>query len=307
MRKEKKNKYGMEIVKSDVCTESKGYLKKEKTSDKSILSRSYVYIPLAIALSCVDAIVLYSITNISMQQSAIMGWLMALVVSIVLNVIPLIMAKYIHHIIYKTRQHAVIALSALAVAFTVVFLATVGLRFQYKEMYGEGSVEKIVNTVETNESTQEEETHDEKAMAVFWLLTLEPLGTSVMNLFLGLMGDNDIKKRIYSLQERIIELQSDKIYCEAALAEMDVDIERMMDIDQEKSQIMKERIYSLQDTLKAVARQVLAEELGDPTSISTICGEMKGIGQDTKSLPEGKEVQMENAQNDYNDIYSISA
>ena len=300
---------GIEMLKSEGYVGFKKYLKSEKKNSESFVSKPCFFIPATVVLSGVDGIVLYGLTNISMQQNAIMGYLMAFTVALILNVIPLIMAQYIHHFIYKTRRYALIAASICLMVFIALFSTTINLRYQYKDIYGEGSVEQIINQVIVGDSDEEIKEvitpEDKKAAAVFWLLAIEPLATSVMNLFLGLMGDNTLKKHIYELRIRRIELYEAKSDCEAALADMNRDIERMINIDYEKSLVMKDKIHALQKTLKAVSRQILAEELGDPTSISMLCGnntQDEVVGEKASVLPDfsNKEVSK-----DF--IYSLSA
>ncbi|MBO4890710.1 MAG: hypothetical protein J5574_06925 [Lachnospiraceae bacterium] len=248
-----------------------------RKNEVPFIAKPLVYILIAFGLSGVDATVLYGLMNLAMQQNEVMGYLMAFAVAMVLNVLPLVIAHYIHHMIYKTRRFALVAVAACTVTFVVLFATTVNLRYEYRDLYGEGSVEKIVNAVETDEAVEDAaaaKPQDAKAMAVFWLLALEPLATSIMNLMLGLMGDNYMRKHIYELRIRQVELCEAKSDCEAALADMNMDIDRMIEIDKEKSFVMKEKIGELEKTLKAVARQVLAEELGDPSSISKLCGQM---------------------------------
>ena len=268
--------YGIDALKSEGYSRFKEYLNKEN-NEGSLITKPWIYIPLAIGLSFVDGIVIYGLTNISMQQNALMGYLMAFTLALVLNVVPLIMGQYIHHVIYRTRKYSLVAAVACLLIFVATYATTINLRYQYKDLYGEGSVDRIVNQVdiedETDNEVENETPKDNKALAVFWLLAIEPLATSIMNLFLGLMGDNSMKKRIYSLKMRQIELYEAKSDCEAAIADMDLDVERIINIDYEKSLIMKEKIHALQSSLKAVARQILAEELGDPTSISKLCGD----------------------------------
>ena len=277
MKRKKNENYGIDALENEGYVGFKKFISQEKNNGESLITKPYIYIPMTLGLSCVDGLVLYSLTNIAMQQSALMGYLMALAIAIVLNVLPLVMAKYIHHMIYRTKRFALLAVMVCIVAFTVLFGTTVGLRYEYRDLYGEGSTDVIINKVSDDDETDtkvEEISEDTKAMAVFWLLALEPLATSIMNLMLGLMGDNDMKKRIQLLKLRRIELQEEKSDCEAALADMNLEIERMLRVDDEKSRVMKDEIKALRDTLKAVSRQILAEELGDPSSISKLCGEM---------------------------------
>ena len=277
MRKKANIDYGIKIL------ENEGYpgfiesINKVRKNEVPFIAKPLVYILIAFGLSGVDATVLYGLMNLAMQQNEVMGYLMAFAVAMVLNVLPLVIAHYIHHMIYKTRRFALVAVAACTVTFVVLFATTVNLRYEYRDLYGEGSVEKIVNAVETDEAVEDAaaaKPQDAKAMAVFWLLALEPLATSIMNLMLGLMGDNYMRKHIYELRIRQVELCEAKSDCEAALADMNMDIDRMIEIDKEKSFVMKEKIGELEKTLKAVARQVLAEELGDPSSISKLCGQM---------------------------------
>ncbi|MCR5236958.1 MAG: hypothetical protein K6E34_07120 [Lachnospiraceae bacterium] len=253
----------------------------KKKKDGMMITNPIVLMIIILLLTIGDGLVICDLTNNSMPQNKFIGFFIAVSIAFVLNGIPVIMAHYIHHAIYKTRKHAWAAIALCLITFTVLFAATVKLRYQYKdEMYGDGAVEKIVNLVGTEDETiddpNEAKPDDPKATAVFWLLSISPLATSCVNLILALLGHNFVKDHIYDLRIKRYQLLEEKGDYQAMIAEMeDMDFDRIIKNDEEKLIVMKESVLEFEKLLKAIARQILAEELKDASSVSLLCSEMR--------------------------------
>ena len=85
--------------------------------------------------SAMDGTVLYSIMEECFLQSALMSIVMSFGVAVVLNVLPLVIAKFLHGAIYKTTKHGLTMFAVFVAGFLLVYGGTVYLRFAYSDMY----------------------------------------------------------------------------------------------------------------------------------------------------------------------------
>lgn len=85
--------------------------------------------------SAMDGTVLYSIMEECFLQSALMSIVMAFGVAVVLNILPLVIAKFLHGAIYKTTKHGLTMFAVFVAGFLLVYGGTVYLRFAYSDMY----------------------------------------------------------------------------------------------------------------------------------------------------------------------------
>lgn len=64
-----------------------------------------------------------------------MSIVMAFGVAVVLNILPLVIAKFLHGAIYKTTKHGLTMFAVFVAGFLLVYGGTVYLRFAYSDMY----------------------------------------------------------------------------------------------------------------------------------------------------------------------------
>lgn len=227
--------------------------------------------------SIMDGMVLFSIFDACLTQSAAMGIVMAFGVAVVLNVLPLIIAKFAHQAIYKTKRQALTMLLICLTGFFLIFGGTVVLRFAYSDMYEtESQSMQLENTV-SNETTTETESDDNsknKSIAVVILLSLSPLVTSIIGFGIAFVSDDEVRRRFEYHERRDIELDEAISDLEAAIETMNSDVERDIQLDEDSMNAAIEEIIARADTLKALARHYLAEHLADPRATSKLSAEM---------------------------------
>lgn len=227
--------------------------------------------------SIMDGMVLFSIFDACLTQSAAMGIVMAFGVAVVLNVLPLIIAKFAHQAIYKTKRQALTMLLICMTGFFLIFGGTVVLRFAYSDMYEtESQSMQLENTV-SNETTTETESDDNsknKSIAVVILLSLSPLVTSIIGFGIAFVSDDEVRRRFEYHERRDIELDEAISDLEAAIETMNSDVERDIKLDEDSMNTAIEEIIARADTLKALARHYLAEYLADPRATSKLSAEM---------------------------------
>lgn len=227
--------------------------------------------------SIMDGMVLFSIFDACLTQSAAMGIVMAFGIAVVLNVLPLIIAKFMHQAIYKTKRQALTMCLICMVGFFLIFGGTVVLRFAYSDMYEtESQSMQLENTV-SNETTTETESVDNsknKSIAVVILLSLSPLVTSIIGFGIAFVSDDEVRRRFEYHERRDIELDEAISDLEAAIETMNSDVERDIQLDEASMNAAIEEIVARADTLKALARHYLAEYLANPSATSKLSAEM---------------------------------
>lgn len=248
---------------------------------------------IALGFSFMDFTVLFSIFDACITQSEFMGRLMAFGIAFALNILPLIIAKLAHQAIYKIKQHALTMLFVCTTAFVILFAATVILRFAYSDMYEtENQTVQLENMVSDDTDAEEAEDSDGgKSLAVVIVLSLSPLITSVIGFALAYISDDEVRRRLEYYERRDIELDEAISDLEAAIVTMNSDMERDLKLDEELMEATIGEIYARADTLKALARQYLAEYLARPDATSKLSAEMM-VKKDGDAEPTGKDAAL---------------
>lgn len=232
---------------------------------------------MTVSMSCLDALVLFDILDQAMTQAEYLGKIVSFGVALVLNVIPLLVARFAHQAIYKTRRYAVTWVILLVTIYMIMFSATVFLRFAYKDNYGSSSDYHIINEMVENDVEQQEQEVDMKGLAVVLLLTVEPLVTSVVNFYLAFTMDDELKKQINHLRVRLLELDTEERELKAYLGAVEEPMvwkENALKQDQKMKEAYIKEIINRGNINRAEARCILAEDLGDPESISYVTNEL---------------------------------
>ena len=274
---------------NDYSKRMEGIDKEHKVEDPwwATSKANFVLVPI---FSIMDGMVLFSIFDACLTQSAAMGIVMAFGIAVVLNVLPLIIAKFAHQAIYKTKRQALTMLLISITGFFLIFGGTVVLRFAYSDMYEtESQSIQLENTV-SNETTLESETDENsknKSIAVVILLSLSPLVTSIIGFGIAFISDDEVRRRFEYHERRDIELDEAISDLEAAIETMHSDVERDIKLDEDSMNAAIEEIIARADTLKALARHYLAEYLADPRATSKLSAEMR-LGDETESPNENE-------------------
>lgn len=272
-----KNYGGPSVANNEGCKNRlEGEIAKQKAGETWWTTSWMNWILLPI-FSIMDGMVLFSIFDKCLMQSAIMGYVMSLGVAVVLNIFPLIIAKFLHQAIYNTKRHAKAMVIIFVFGFFIIFIGTVILRFAYSDMYGEeAQFMQLENTV-SNEVTDDKntiETNTTKSLAVVLLLSLSPLITSIIGFGIAYIGDDEVRQRFEYHERRDIELDEAISDLEAAIETMNNDVQRDIDLDEQSMKAAIAEIIARCDILKALARHYLAEYLADPSATTKLSQEM---------------------------------
>ena len=232
---------------------------------------------LTISMSTLDGFVLYDILDQAMTQSEIMGKIVSFGIALILNMMPLIIAKFTHQAMYRIKRWAALWAVTITVAFFLLFASTVWLRFAYQDQYGETSSGHITNELQVEETpdydTDPAAETNPKGFAVVLLLSIEPLVTSLVNFALAYISDDELRARINHLRIRKIELSESESDLKAYLATIETKEERLkqlLELDKKRKEAAQYEIQKRCDLLKARARVYLAEYLKDPKGASYV-------------------------------------
>lgn len=228
---------------------------------------------LTISMSVLDALVLYDILDQAMTQAEYMGKIVSFGIALVLNMLPLLIAKFVHQAMYKIKRGAAVWAVTATAAFFLLFAGTVGLRFAYQDQYGESSSYHITNEVQVEDNTEEDAKTDPKGLAVVILLSVEPLVTSLVNFCLAYVSDDELRERIDHLRKRKYELTEAESDLKAYLATMEpaeLRREQLMLLDNDRKKAAQDEIHARCNILKALARTYLAEYLKNPEGASYV-------------------------------------
>ena len=258
-------------------------------TDRAWWASPPVIVTLTVFLSLLDAVVLYDIMDAAMVQSAWLGMLVAIGIALVLNVIPLVLAKLIHQAIYKLKRYAGTMAALLLAAFVLLFSGTVFLRFAFSERYEpDNTGDTLVNTMEdSGEESVDPETqakNEAQANAVVILLSVEPLVTSTANFVLAFLSDDELRARINRLRVRRLELLEDISDLQAARSNLEGDRQNLLALDEERYQAARQVLDARCQILRTRARTLLAQYLADPSSISRLAAQSVALVEDHAPL-----------------------
>lgn len=272
MRKLNNGVYAMQTEAYQLPVQAEYTLQK---TDRAWWASPPVIIALTVFLSLLDAAVLFDIMDAAMTQAAWLGVLVAIGIALVLNIIPLVIAKLIHQAIYKLKRYAGTMATLLLVAFMLLFSGTVFLRFAFSERYEpDNTGDTLINTMEeTGQETVDPEVQAEneaQANAVVVLLSVEPLVTSTANFVLAFLSDDELRARINRLRVRRLELLESISDLQAARSNLESDRQKLLDLDEERYQAARQVLDDRCQILRTRARTLLAQYLADPSSISRL-------------------------------------
>ena len=271
-------------------------------ADRSWWASPPVIVLLTLFLSVLDALVLFDIMDAAMVQSAWLGSLVAFGIALVLNIIPLALAKLLHQAIYRLKRHAGKLAAVLLAAFVLLFSATVYLRFAFSERYEpENTTDLLVNTMaDAGEEPADPETqarNQAQATAVVVLLSVEPLVTSITNFLLAFLTDDELRSRIYGLKLRRLELLESISDLQAAQANLEGNRQSLLQLDEARYQAARKVLEDRCNVLRARARILLAERLADPHSISRLSAQSVTLTQrDIPPMPNTARPMTSNTQ-----------
>lgn len=240
-------------------------------AERSWWERNEVLIVVAAAMAVIDGLFLFDMIDFVMVQNAMLGVIGTVGIAMILNFIPLAIAKQVNNARYKLDCNGWwFAIIGIAL-FALLYAAVVALRFNCLELYTSGSSNDLINTIST-ESAAEEISNEARSRAVMTalLLSIEPLATSGFSFILAILTDNPLKNKIESLETRLKELDVARNRVSTAIAAMWEDKEFLLANDEALMNVTKERILDDASRLMAEGRMMLAEKLGEPSDISVL-------------------------------------
>lgn len=232
--------------------------------------------------SAMDGMVLFSIFDECLTQSVLMGIIMAFGVAVVLNILPHIIARFVHAAFEKTSKNAVLMMSIFIAGFLLIYGGTVYLRFAYSDMYGQENqsmaLENTVSDEGKNVSGDSSSSDSSKGTAVVLLLSISPLITSLLGFGIAYVSDDETRKKIEYLEIEKIEIDEKISDTQAAIIQMEnalnEGVKRDLDLDEIAMDAAIEEIIARCDILKSLARLYLSEYLANPSATSKISQEM---------------------------------
>ena len=269
--------------------------KKLQKTEFAWWSAPTIIIFLTVSMSALDALVLYDIMDQVMTQSEIMGKIVSFGIALILNMMPLLIAKFTHQAMYRLKRGAAVWAVAVTAAFFVLFASTVWLRFAYQEQYGESASNHLTNELQVEEIVDTSTESNPKGLAVVLLLSIEPLVTSLVNFGLIYIGNDELRERINHLRIRRLELSEWESDLKAYLATTEpAELRRgqLLALDMERKKAAEDEIHARCDILKARARTYLAEYLKDPEGASYVTASLdekiEKVSQESQTPESGQ-------------------
>lgn len=264
--------------------------------------------------SAMDGMVLFSIFDECLTQSVLMGIIMAFGVAVVLNILPLIIARFVHAAFEKTAKNAVLMMSIFIAGFLLIYGGTVYLRFAYSDMYGQENqsmaLENTVSDEDMNTASGSSSSDSSKGTAVVLLLSISPLITSLLGFGIAYVSDDETRKKIEYLEIEKIEIDEKISDTQAAITQMEnalnEGVKRDLDLDEMSMDAAVDEIVARCDILKSLARLYLSEYLANPSATSKISQEMLVASGDSGEESSEKTLDGENMNGTNENINTIN-
>lgn len=232
--------------------------------------------------SAMDGIVLLSIFDECFTQSLIMSIVMAFGIAVVLNILPLIIARFVHAAFDKTERNAVLMMCIFIAGFVLIYAGTVYLRFAYSDMYGQDNqmlaLENTVSDESIDLSSDGSEASNNRGDAVVLLLSISPLITSLLGFGIAYVCDDEIAKKVNKLELQKREIDEKIAFTEAAIVQIESILnsgpDKFLELDKTAMDVAIEETVARCDILKSLARLYLSEYLANPSATSKISQEM---------------------------------
>lgn len=237
---------------------------------------NYKAIYMALILGCIiaDGITLFSLIDMFLKQSVAMSRVITVAIAGVLNIAAYLLAACLHNEEFTPRTKKTLAGMIIAVFllfFTSVFVLRVA---SMEQMYGSND-ENLGITIQTGEETQDayavDEDEFEASLAQIILaviLSLEPLGTSVLCFYIG-YEQSPKRKREYLDAMQILEIEkaidTDKVMITELKEDMVFDRIGYDNMQYEQTYAL---IIQLKEQALIKARKKLAEHDATPEGIT---------------------------------------
>ncbi|HWP80255.1 MAG TPA: hypothetical protein VN446_06390 [Candidatus Acidoferrum sp.] len=224
---------------------------------------------LVILLSSLDAVTLFSVFDAVCYNSQAIGIVLTIGCAITLNFLPLVEGRLYQCYRYKLNGVKRWMLIALALVFVILFAATFGLRWTTRALTFTGAESTMSDATGQSAAVSSTDEDSDEAVAMTVLLGIMPCVTSIINLALGYLTDDPVKRKLRKLTVVKAKLEQRLALLKGAEHELDRDWEAILRSNDDADLMA---VLTLNDAVtehkKGLARYLLAQKLKEPDDIS---------------------------------------
>lgn len=275
-------------------------VKKMSMAGNAFWMHSVTIALLVLGLSLLDAATLYTVFDGLMHGNYGLKLFLTLGCAVVLNIIPLIVARFVHLYRYHRDGVKLWAVLALCVLFLVLFCTTFYLRWQTRATtFGTLQTGVQIETKATGAAGGEKEEalstdpNSPDAIALTVFLGVMPMITSAINFALGYLNDDPMKRKLEQLRYQRAVLAEQVDVMNAAELELDQDWASILaGLEEARLDAAREEVRRGSDAIRALGRLALAKKLGDADSISELTDTTDPTPdpqEEADALPDGEE------------------
>jgi len=258
--KDKKGLYRLPLFQKRICN-----------ADNAWWMNDMVLYVLVLGLSAIDAVTLYTVFDSVLFESRTIVLVLTLGSAVVLNFLPLLLARYLHDYRYGRNGVRPWAMWLILAVFLILFAASFHLRWSARALSFAGAESTLSSSVGFGEpgGISGTDADSESAVAITLLLGILPFITSAVAFLLGYLVDDPVKRAITSLKLQRAEMLQHRAVMLAAADELDRDwFSELEQLDNERFGAAATLLHQGTALQKARARFLLAQQLGDPESIN---------------------------------------
>ncbi len=224
---------------------------------------------LVLLLSSLDAVTLFSVFDAVCYNSQAIGIVLTIGCAITLNFLPLVEGRLYQCYRYKLNGAKRWMLIVIAVVFVILFASTFGLRWTTRNLAFSGAEGTMADTTGQSAAVTSTDANSGEAVAMTILLGIMPCVTSIINLALGYLTDDPVKRKIRKLTVGKAKLEQRLAILKAAEHELDQDWDAILRSDDEADLMaVLNANDAVAENKKGLARYLLAQKLKGPDDIS---------------------------------------
>lgn len=230
-----------------------------------------VIVILVILLSTLDAVTLYTVFDTVLTEAQSICVIVTAGCAVSLNFIPLVTSRLIHDYRYCMNGVRLWMIIGMAFIFLLLFAATFYLRWSTRQLAFAGLGESMVETTGQTVGFEDINANTEEAVSITLLLGVMPLITSAINLALGFLNDDPLRRKISALRIHIASMKQGLAIMDAAEKELDQDwLHILCNDDEKRYNSAVEAVFQGGQLISTKARLLLAEKLRTPEAITQL-------------------------------------
>jgi hypothetical protein len=224
---------------------------------------------LVTSLSSLDAVTLFSVFDAVCYNSQAIGIVLTIGCAITLNFLPLVEGRLYQCYRYQLNGVKRWMLIAIALVFIILFAATFGLRWTTRGLAFTGAESTMSDATGKAEAISSTAEDSDEAVAMTVLLGIMPCVTSIINLALGYLTDDPVKRKIRKLTVGKAKLEQRLAILKGAEHELDQDWDAILQsYDNAELMAVLAQNDAVTSNKKGLARYLLAQKLKRPDDIS---------------------------------------